>query len=290
MKPILRYFGSKHKASKHLIPMLPKHTIYCEPYGGSAGLLMNKPPCAIEYYNEIDPRIYNLFRVIKDKRSMLQLCEQLRQVTWCKQVWEDAFEIADDPVIDALNVLIRSWMSFSPVGIFRQNSGYRDGAYDKTNVSSGHQTIWNNLPTRIKFAHKRFQFCHLSNLDAITFLDIIERHHGEHAFIYVDPPYLHTTRCETKGYSSELSQEDHAVLLDKLQTASANVLLSGYENSLYQSILVDWKVKRFQTCIASKRGGSSKSEMVWFNYQQLHYTEQIDLIDSSNLNKPLSQP
>ena len=37
-----------------LLPLLPKATHYCEPFGGSAAVLLNREPAPVETFNYID--------------------------------------------------------------------------------------------------------------------------------------------------------------------------------------------------------------------------------------------
>ena len=42
-RPLLRWMGSKWLMAPFVIQHLPPHTLYCEPFGGSASVLMRKP-------------------------------------------------------------------------------------------------------------------------------------------------------------------------------------------------------------------------------------------------------
>ncbi len=279
MKPVLRYFGSKFKVAGKIIPVMGPHTVYCEPFGGSGGVMLNKYPVPIEIYNELHPRIFNLMCVLKSRDQVEELCHRVDRAAWCRENWDQAYTRVPDPVEDAVNVLIRSWMSFSPVGIFRDNSGYRTGAYDRDNLLNGHQKIWRKLPRRIRRVHERVKRWEMSRSQAIETLERVDRRFGSAVLYYVDPPYLHSTRVAKQGYGNEMSIEDHASLLTALQRVRGRVLLSGYRNSLYETILStpDWFIHEYRSCAAGKKGGVGREEVLWTNYHPVELPTQTDL-------------
>ncbi|MDQ2785104.1 MAG: DNA adenine methylase, partial [Chloroflexota bacterium] len=48
------WYGGKFSHADWLLPLLPKSTHYCEPFGGSAALLINRVPSPIETYNDLE--------------------------------------------------------------------------------------------------------------------------------------------------------------------------------------------------------------------------------------------
>src|SRR3972149_6019452 len=61
------WYGGKFSHLDWLLPLLPKCHHYCEPFGGSAAVLLNKEPSPIETYNDIDGEVVNFFRVLREK-------------------------------------------------------------------------------------------------------------------------------------------------------------------------------------------------------------------------------
>lgn len=53
-RPVLRYHGGKFRLAPWVISHFPSHRTYVEPYGGAASVLMLKPMCYAEIYNEMD--------------------------------------------------------------------------------------------------------------------------------------------------------------------------------------------------------------------------------------------
>lgn len=65
------WYGGKYSHLDWLLPLLPTITHYCEPFGGSAAVLLNREPAPVETYNDIDGQVVNFFRVLRDQRDEL---------------------------------------------------------------------------------------------------------------------------------------------------------------------------------------------------------------------------
>src|SRR5438477_1022407 len=65
------WYGGKFSHLDWLLPLLPPAQHYCEPFGGSAAVLINRKPSPVETYNDLDGEIVNFFRALRDKRDDL---------------------------------------------------------------------------------------------------------------------------------------------------------------------------------------------------------------------------
>lgn len=99
--------------------------------------------------------------------------------------------------------------------------------------------------------------------DAISFLKSYNFQGDE--FVYADPPYLMETRkSKRKLYNAEYGDRDqHEELLKVLKSLPCMVALSGYQSSLYSSVLATWRTISYNTIT---RGGTVAREWLWMNY------------------------
>jgi DNA adenine methylase len=65
------WYGGKFSHLNWLLPLLPPCHHYCEPFAGSAAVLLNRDPSAVETYNDIDGEGTNFFRVLRDHKDVL---------------------------------------------------------------------------------------------------------------------------------------------------------------------------------------------------------------------------
>ena len=63
---LLRYPGAKWALGPAIAGSLPVHKQYVEPYFGSGAVFFNKAPSMHEVINDLDGRVVNFWRVLRD--------------------------------------------------------------------------------------------------------------------------------------------------------------------------------------------------------------------------------
>lgn len=86
---------------------------------------------------------------------------------------------------------------------------------------------------------------------------------GPDTFIYLDPPYLLSTRKNRQYYLYELTDSDHSRLLEIIRGLGCMIAISGYHSRLYATALADWRTITYN---AVTRSGRVAREWVWMNY------------------------
>ena len=109
---------------------------------------------------------------------------------------------------------------------------------------------------------KEHPYAQVKKCDASAFLSSYAFQGDE--FIYVDPPYLRSTRRSGRSiYAFEYTQVQHEALLDLLVELPCMVMVSGYWSELYATRLENW---RTMTYTVRTRSGAVAQEWVWMNY------------------------
>ncbi len=120
--------------------------------------------------------------------------------------------------------------------------------------------------------HKLADFCDLIQADAIVYLANYSFTGDE--LVYADPPYVTKTRRRSKIYRFEYDDAMHLCLLEKLKTFPCRVMISGYDNVLYNETLQGWTKVSF----TAKTHTDVREECVWMNYaapNELHDTQYL---------------
>src|ERR1041385_9350294 len=61
------YYGGKFSHLDFILPLLPtSYQHYCEPFGGSAAVLINREPAPVETYNDLHAEVTNFFGCLRD--------------------------------------------------------------------------------------------------------------------------------------------------------------------------------------------------------------------------------
>ena len=82
--------------------------------------------------------------------------------------------------------------------------------------------------------------------------------------IYLDPPYLISTRISQRQiYRCELTESNHARLLEIIKPLRCMVMISGYWSEMYAHALSTWRAISFP---ARTRGGRMATEWLWMNF------------------------
>ncbi len=96
IRPPVKWHGGKRYLAKRIIEHFPKHRIYLEPFGGAASVLLNKPPCEVETYNDLDLRITRLFRVLRDQGS--EFVRRVRFIPYSQPEFDAAADYPDGAI------------------------------------------------------------------------------------------------------------------------------------------------------------------------------------------------
>ncbi len=128
---------------------------------------------------------------------------------------------------------------------------------------------WVTLPDRIMEAAERLRGVQIECKPAI---EVIKRFNFGNVLIYADPPYILSTR-HGKQYRHEMDDADHEQLLLALLAHKGPVLLSGYDNELYNELLKGWYRKETTTY---SQVCSKKREILWMNFRPAE-TKQLTL-------------
>lgn len=266
-RPALRYHGGKFRLAPWIMQFFPAHTCYVEPFGGAAGVLLQKPRSYAEVYNDLDGDIANFFRVLRDRDLREQLAEMCALTAYARDEWELAWEHTDEPLERARRTVVRAQMGFGSAGATKGKTGFR------IDTKREHQTAqgdWLTVPAALRAAGARFAGVLVENRPAAQ---VITQHDAATTLHFVDPPYVLSTRClqgggrTTRGgyYRHELTDDNHRDLLAALRELQGMVVLSGYETDMYHAALPGWTVHRTSARISAGRGTGIRTEVVWLN-------------------------
>jgi DNA adenine methylase len=276
MKSPIHWFGGKGRMTAKLLPLIPPHHTYVEPFGGGASLLFAKTPSPVEVYNDRDEALVNFFLVLADPRLFKLFLRRVILLPYSRALYKKCLKEwreQTDPVEQAWRWFVVNRQSMS--GRFASGWGF------DVSASSGQMSrtcsAWLSACYGLPQIHRRLQRVQIECNDWRKILDSYDR---PDIFFYCDPPYPLSVR-RSGGYAYELTEANHADLISCLLRLSGKVMISGYDHPEYRRLKqAGWRQKKFMiTCSAAGRTrapglqgrGSvtrkqSRTEIAWMNY------------------------
>lgn len=262
-RPLIRYHGGKWRLAPWIIQHLPPHRVYVEPFGGAAGVLLQKERAYAEVYNDLDSDIVNLFRVLRDPECSARLIDLVKLTPYARDEFDDAYESHPDPVERARRTIVRASMGFGSAGATMGTTGFRIDTRRRYGTA---QQLWAEYPATLGPVIQRLTGVMIENRPA---LEVIRQHDAPDTLFFVDPPYLHETRYAGarcgRYYAHEMTDQDHHDLLDEICRVQGMVVISGYPSALYESALSGWAVTTTTARISAGRGAGIRTECLWIN-------------------------
>lgn len=253
MKSILKYPGSKWRIADWILSYFPEHKVYCEPFFGSGAVFFNKVPSYIETINDINGDIVNLFKICRT--YPIELSTLIKFTPYSREEFIKCYERSEDPLEQARRTIVRYHQSFGTSNSSKSSwKNVQKGGGPRT------ATMWNYLPDVVFEICDRLKNAQIENTDALT---LIKRYNHKDTLIYLDPPYLSCLR-KKHIYKNELSIDQHIELLKIIKTNKSKIIISGYDNDLYNRELSTWCTAERKT---TAQMGLPRMEKLWINFE-----------------------
>lgn len=257
------WYGGKYNHLGWLLPLLTDAHHYCEPFGGSASVLLNRVPSPVETYNDIDGEVANFFRVLRDHTDRLIKAIGLTPFS------REEFYLAVTDYGPHLSTLERARRFFVRARQVRtglaQTASLGRWANCKNTSRSGMSGVvsrWLGSVEGLPEIALRLLRVQIENRQA---LEVIKLYDSPKTFFYCDPPYPHQSRGDSKAYSFEMTDAEHTKLAKILSRAKGKVAVSGYRCDLMDTLYKNWSCVEASAkkCHSVKR---LRREALWMNY------------------------
>jgi DNA adenine methylase len=258
MKPPGPYFGSKARIADRIVSLLPGHGHYVEPFAGSLSVLLAKPVSAMETVNDLDGDLVTFWTVLRDRPDELIRACALTPHARAEQA------AAAEPSNDPLELARRTWVRLSQGrSATLRTTGWRHYV-NPAGSNLGMPGYLEAYVARMAAAAERL---HGVSLECLPALDLITKYGAAaDVLLYVDPPYLGTTRGWGANYRHELRGEDeHRELAATLDACRATVVLSGYHSPLYDELYAGWHRHEIATMTGNATTAKARTEVLWSN-------------------------
>jgi len=257
------WYGGKFTHLAWLLPLLPEADQYCEPFGGSAAVLLNRKPAKVETYNDLDGEVTNFFRVLRDDKE--RLIEAIGLTPFSREEFFVAVMPPTQPITDlerARRFFVRARQARTGLAQTASLGRWANCKSTSRAGMSGAVSRWLGSVEGLAEVAQRLLRVQIENRPA---LEVIELYDSPDTLFYCDPPYPHRTRGDVKSYLYEMSDEEHVKLGEGLHKCEGTVALSGYRCDLLDELYADWKRidAPSKNCHSVKK---PRQEALWVNY------------------------
>ena len=253
MKTPISYYGGKMRLAKRISDLLPANYAYVEAFAGSAAVLLSREPSKLEVLNDLDGEVYNFWKVLREEPD--SLVSLLERTPYSKEEYLECRigSVDQNPLERARRFFVKANMAF---GASLTTVGYSSGSLGK----SSKPAIFISKVEMLEDVARRLRGVELQNEDALR---LINRFDSPRTSLYLDPPYLGSTRSSSNDYIVDnASLEFHESLISRLKDFSGNAVLSGYAHPLYEELgwlRIDIDVH------APSSGAGRRTECLWVN-------------------------
>jgi len=211
-KLLFSHFGGKKNMFKEIVSRLDySKGCYVELFGGSAQILINKPPHKIEIINDIDDDIFTLWKVVKENPKALM--NELKNVLYSRKVFKYYKKL--NPKND-LEKAVKCYVLYN-FSVLSSKSSFA------VSIKTNHPQTYRNRLEIIPLIYERFSRAYILNDNYSSVLELIKDETD--IMLYADPPYWGT---EYYYKNSSFKKEDHYKLAEYLNNAKYSVMISYY--------------------------------------------------------------
>lgn len=261
MKTPITYYGGKQTMLKHIMPLIPRHSMYVESFAGGAAVFFEKQPSQMDVINDLNGELINFYRTIVSNFDELR--KEIERTLHSRVQHETAWFIYNHP--DCFTNVQRAWA----VWVLSKM-----GFAGKLSTSFGFDTE-GRVPRKVDFAKEAFTVELRRRLEATTIesddaFRIITRYDSTDTFHFIDPPYVGSDMAHYTGMFDETDLDRLLQLCVKLQ---GKFMLTMYPNDTIHSYAGEngWIIHSIERQVtASKKIEARRKQEEWIvcNYPE----------------------
>lgn len=257
LKTPIRYYGGKLNMLRHILPNIPEHQIYTEPFFGGGAVFFGKTPAPLEIINDINSTAVNFFFCLK--LHFDELNQMVQSSLHSREAYDDAMVMYHNPHL--FTRVQRAWAFWV---LTNQGFAGKVGTwgYDKKPPGSMTRSIHNK---KLEFDQSLADRLSRTQIECADALKVISVRDSPDTFHYIDPPYINTNLGHYGGYT-----EAHFIqLLDLLVGIEGRFMLSNFPSDILDKYVSErgWNYLTFEKITSASVKRKKKTEVLVANYE-----------------------
>ncbi len=245
MKPIITRLGSKSSMLNDILPMIPDHKTYVEPFFGGGAVFFAKQPALVNIINDIDSDIISFYNHVKNDDSE-KIIDGFPKGNFDLQVYKDFVkqDYSDERYVASF--LIKTTYSYMGLGFGE--------LYDK------HRPIQaKNKLNRIGETKALLKDTIIHNE---TYEDIIDKYDDTDTFFFLDPPYevISRKKCYTHN------EIDLNNLCSRLKMIKGKFILTINNSDTTREIFKSFNLREISIKSGVKFSKKNREELIITNF------------------------
>lgn len=250
----LNYIGGKNRFVSTILPLIPDHTTYVEPFSGGAQIFFRKEPAKVEVLNDLDGELVNFYRVCQSHYE--ELIRYLRFMVLSREWYGRLQRTPPESLTDIQRAARYLYLQKSTFGGRVANQAYAIHVVQRPNFSP------DRLREVIERTHKRLDRVQIENMPYEKAICKFDR---PSTFFYIDPPYY-----GVKGlYRFDFDHAQFEQLAEQLRTIQGKFLLSVNDRPQLRAIFASFHITTITVSYSlQKHAGRRYSELLISNYER----------------------
>lgn len=108
LKTPISYYGGKQQMLRHILPLIPEHHLYCEPFLGGAAVFFGKRPAPVEIINDLNEELINFYAMAKMR--FRELNKLVKGTLHSRKTHQRAWAIYCSP--EGHDLITRAWATW----------------------------------------------------------------------------------------------------------------------------------------------------------------------------------
>jgi DNA adenine methylase len=252
MKGPLNYIGGKSRFVTTILPMIPEHLTYVEPFSGGAQIFFRKDPAKVEVLNDLDGELVNFYRVCQSHYE--ELLRYLRFMVVGRDWYKRLQATPPESMTDIQRAGRYFYLQKSTFGGRVAKQSYAVHVLQPSHFSTA------KLAKVIEDTHKRLDGV---QIESVSYEKVIRKYDRPSTFFYIDPPYY-----GVKGlYRFDFEHIQFEQLAEQLRTIRGKFLLSVNDRPELREIFKGFHLTMITVSYSlQKHAGRRYGELLIDNY------------------------
>lgn len=233
VKPCFAYAGGKTQLLKHILPLIPEHSRYVEPFAGGLAVLLAKKQCKVEAINDLSSDLTTFYRVLRFHKDAL--IAELATLPNSREIFDET--VRTEPTTDLQRAARFFYLQTSS---FQSNRKYWGRGRDRNHGLDlrRHRKLLEDVSARL-------QGVYIENKD---WLGVSQYWDSTDTFHFFDPPYI---TGEASSYDA-FQREDMQLLADHAKTLKGKFIITTDDSEPCREIFADFEFQQVPIRYGSK--------------------------------------